>query len=667
MRLSILLACALLIGCGEDETAAPQPTEARMDFSHPIGFFDAPFPSDHRLAEDGTVDMSSYPNPDAIPFVSTMLTLLDGQADGFGQSSGVFFALSGAADEATLPSLHDSVEPDASVFLVDIDPGSVDYLARYPVTVEFTEDAGPFGDANLLSLVPLQGAPLRPRTRYAAVVTTAVRDVAGQPLAQPETLTRLIAGDPAEGMNDTARQTYQAAFGALAELGIALDRLGAVAAFTTWDATSGMTALVDHARTLPTPQPLAGWIQTDVFDDYCVYQSTIEMPVYQRGEPPYLDDGGGITFEEGEPVLDRHEEARLVVTIPRAPMPAGGWPTALMVRTGGGGDRPLVDRGVRDEEGVVALPGTGPALHFTHAGYAGVTVDGPHGGIRNITNDDEQFLIFNIGNPAAMRDNIRQSALELALLVDVLDLQSLDVSDCPGGDNSATFDTNAMTIMGHSMGATIAPLTLATEPRYRAAILSGAGGSWIENVVHKQSPVAVRPLAEILLNYLTHQRQLHDHDPVLTLLQWAGEPADPPLFARAITRETDTPRHVLMLQGIVDTYILPPIANSMSLSLRLDLAGESLDAAHAELSEFRPLEELLVHSGAAQIALPASGNFAGTTAVVIHHAEGPIEDGHEVMFQTEPPKHQYRCFLDSLRTGTPTVPVGGGEDSPCGP
>ncbi|MBW2453790.1 MAG: hypothetical protein JRI68_04740 [Deltaproteobacteria bacterium] len=667
MRCPVVLACALLVGCGEGDPALSAPARVRLDFDHPGGFFDAPFPSDHRLAADGTVDMSGYPNPDDIPFVSAMLTLLDGEADGFGQSSGVFFATTAAVDETTLPTLHQSVESDATVFLVGIDPSSPDYLERTPVTVQFTADAGPFGDANLLSLVPLQGIPMRSRTRYAAVVTTGVTDGTGLPLAQPEPLKSLISGEPPVGMSDAAAETYQAALDGLAALGLGLDRIAAVAAFTTWDATSGMTALVDHARTLPTPQPLSGWTQTDLFDEYCVYQTTLEMPVYQQGDPPYSDGGGGITFEGGEPVFDRHEEARVVVTVPRATMPTGGWPTALMVRTGGGGDRPLVDRGVRDEDGEVAVPGSGPALHFTRAGYAGVTVDGPHGGIRNITGDDEQFLMFNIGNPAAMRDNIRQSALELALMVDVIEELTLDVSDCPDGDPAASFDTGTLAIMGHSMGATISPLTLATEPRYGAAILSGAGGSWIENVVHKQSPVAIRPLAEVLLNYLTHQRQLHEHDPVLTLLQWAGEPADPPLFARAITREADAPRHVLMLQGIVDTYILPPIANATSLSLGLDLACEALDAGHGELADYRPLEELLVYSGAEAIALPASGNLAGTTAVVIQHAEGPVEDGHEVMFQTEPPKHQYRCFLESLRSGTPTVPVGASEDGPCAP
>jgi hypothetical protein len=42
-----------------------------------------------------------------------------------------------------------------------------------------------------------------------------------------------------------------------------------------------------------------------------------------------------------------------------------------------------------------------------------------------------------------------------------------------------------------------------------------------------------------------------------------------------------------------------------------------------------------------------------------------IEDGHEVIFQTDPPKHQYRCFLQSWLSGVPKVPPDDVADAPC--
>jgi len=54
------------------------------------------------------------------------------------------------------------------------------------------------------------------------------------------------------------------------------------------------------------------------------------------------------------------------------------------------------------------------------------------------------------------------------------------------------------------------------------------------------------------------------------------------------------------------------------------------------------------------------------TAVVTQHAEDGLEDGHEVMYQTDVPKHQYQCFLASwLATGVPSVPTDAARDADC--
>ena len=54
------------------------------------------------------------------------------------------------------------------------------------------------------------------------------------------------------------------------------------------------------------------------------------------------------------------------------------------------------------------------------------------------------------------------------------------------------------------------------------------------------------------------------------------------------------------------------------------------------------------------------------TAIVAQHASDGIEDGHEIAFQTEGAKHQYRCFLASwLERGVPTVVTPGAEGAPC--
>jgi pimeloyl-ACP methyl ester carboxylesterase len=275
--------------------------------------------------------------------------------------------------------------------------------------------------------------------------------------------------------------------------------------------------------------------------------------------------------------------------------------------------------------------------------------------------------MFNILNPAALRDNVRQAALEQALLAHVLEHLTLDVSSCAGASPTARFDPQHLALMGHSMGATIAPLTLAEEPLYGATILSGAGGSYIENVLHKRKPLEVKPLAEIMLGY--EAGTLRRHDPVLTLVQWAAEPADTQVYARRILAEPrpgEHPRHVLMLQGIVDHYILPRIGNTLSLSLGLDLAGVLRDEDHPDMPPDQiPLAQWLPWAGRTTRSLPVQGNLSlggdAVTAVVTQHLQDGFEDGHEVAFQTAPAKAQYRCFLRTWRAGVPMVDEACGE------
>ncbi len=677
LDLVVLLSFSTL-GCSstEEDSGAATGTHVLSDYGSLSGFFSAPFPDDARLDEAGHPVLDGFPNPTASVFVDKMLTMLGRDARGFSSTAGIFMSLSGPLDPGVDADYSASVAEDARVFLVDVDDASPNRGARMPVMVHFAEDGGPFGAANLLSLVPLQGAPLRPLTRYAAVILRTVPDAEGHDLAVPTSLRQIRAGHTPDGMSAAAFNEHRAALAALDELGVDNAGIAGLAVFTTDDPTRDLFAVRDAMLAPPIPKPLAPFTPQELFPDFCVYESTIEMPVFQAGEPPFQEQGGEWQFDaSGAPIAQGEETARVVVTLPRRTMPASGFPTLIFSRTGGGGDRPLVDRGVQAETGGPALePGTGPALELARAGWAGISVDGPHGGLRNVTGGDEQFLMFNVTNPAALRDNVRQSAAELALQAHVLSAIAIDASGCPGldsGANPAKLDPATLALMGHSMGATIAPLTLGIEPAFRAGILSGAGGSWIENVLYKKKPLPVKGFAELLLG-VAGTYSLTESDPALSLFQWAAEPADPPVYARGVIAEPKEgdPRHVLMVQGIVDHYILPPIANATSLSLGLDFAGEALDESTPEVADMPHLSDVIQFSRRTHINLPASGNVTGsgkptTTAIVVQQKEDGVEDGHEVVFQTEPPKHQYRCFLETLLQGPPLVPMPASGTAPC--
>lgn len=642
-------------GAVEGDAGAQLAAAPRVD--HESGeLWAAPWPDERLRRADGTVDVSSFPPGRNVAIVRQLLALLS-DADGFGTSSTVYFPMTAALDPASLPGAHESLDDAASVYLVDVDPSSPERGARTPIDVAFERDPGPLSVPNVLAVLPLQGRPLRASRLYAAVVTTRARGADGSPLQVAPAHAAIERGERPAGMSEAAYEAHRVA------LETVDDEVAAMAVFRTWDPMRALRDAREQALAAPPPTPTDPTL-TETYDDYCVFQATVDMPVFQAGEPPYSAEGGGWVWDGDRLVEQRRVTSNVWITVPRAEMPDGGFPAAVFVRTGGGGDRPLIDRGPRAVAGEPGPPGAGPAVAFARAGRVGVSVDGPLGGLRNLEGWDEQFAIFNIGNPEGLRDTIRQSALELILLTEVLESLSFDASACEGlvAAGPLTLDTGSLAIMGHSMGATIAPLAVALEPRYRALILSGAGASWIHNVIYKESPIRVRPAAESLLRYTVLGHQVTVHDPALALLQWAGEVADPQVYAPSLLAAGE-PRHVLMFQGILDTYIPPPIANALSVALGLDLAGGSLDGSVAD--RFAPLSSVLDLGGGEALTLPVQGNArdGAATAVIVQHDEDGVEDGHEVVFQRPEPRAQYRCFLETLGGDAPPTVVA--RDGAC--
>jgi hypothetical protein len=649
----------IAIACSSQSSAPP--TSIAMDFKR-TNFYDAPFPSEDLRKSDGHIDVSNFPGQDSALIVQQLVQVISGSALGFSSTAGVFFSATAAIDPSSLPDVQTSTTDASSVYLIDADETSPTYKKKIPVAVSFDDDGGPFGAAHQITVLPYQGVPLRAKTRYAAVITSAVRDAMGRALVPSSQMTAISGG----------QVPFAEMTGALAAIGDTSNVVG-LAVYRTDDPLAGMQAVLTDVLARPTPQPTTPLAPTgEVFADYCVYSANIEMPDYQTGTPPYATpaQGGAWTFDaQGKPILPGTQTAGVVVTIPRAAMPANGFPTVVFARAGAGGARPLVDRGVQDANGN-SVTGTGPAQELARAGFAGISIDGPLEGLRNPTGDpnQEDFLIFNIANPYAIRDNIRQSAVELVLTAHILDTLTVDASACPTvASASVKFDVTKLALMGHSMGSTISPLATAFEPRFGASIFSGCGGSFIDNVLYKEKPVPIAPLAGILVGYAPLARRLTEGDPAVSLVQWAAESADPPTYGPRILNGSGAPHSVLMFQGIVDHYIMPPMANASTLSFGIDLAGPEIDTQSLEIADFTPITKVLPLSQRSAIALPAQANVASNiTGVVVQWPSDGIEDGHEIMFQRQEPKYQYRCFLASYaKGGAPVVPAGIASDALC--
>lgn len=597
--------------------------------------YDAPFPSDHLLGPDGAIDLTRLPPP-RVTIVRQIRASL-ANTRGFGTTSAVHLSFTTALDESSLP-LGITQSSTASVQLINIEQGSAHFGERAPIEVYFAATAGPFGRANTLTALPVQGIPLRGGERYALVVLRGIEAEDQRFIERAPEMDAIARGEAVSGLGDASAR-YIDAYAALPEVAISASDVLAMSVFTTQDPTEVMRRAVETTSVRVEPTNIA---PRDVFDDYCAFHATAQVPVYQSGTPPYQTTGGAWVWDASNRlVLDHMETANVTITLPRTPMPPDGFPLAMLIRTGAGANNALVERGPHAIAGGDAIPGTGPATEFAQAGWAGIQIEGPHGGSRNVIMGDEQFLIFNIQNPIALRDNLRQSALELVLFLRSLDTLRVDASTCPGlAATDVRFNLDHVALMGHSMGASIAPLAMAFEPRFDAMIVSGAGASWLANVLYKESPIATRPLAEALLGY--RGRALREDDPVLSLLQWAGEEADAAVYAPIFSRDTETPRHTLMFQGVRDTYIPPQVANPLTLALGIDVITPVID---------RSVEAVLPLTARQLISFPATTNLRGATAALVQHEEDGIEDGHEILWQRADARTQLRCFLRTLREG----------------
>jgi hypothetical protein len=222
------------------------------------------------------------------------------------------------------------------------------------------------------------------------------------------------------------------------------------------------------------------------------------------------------------------------------------------------------------------------------------------------------------------------------------------------------------------MGATVAPLALSLQPRYRAVVLSGANGSYIENILAKEMP---SPLAAQLEQLFGLDYCLDEFSPLASLFQWAEEPSDPVVYESTLFSEPNRPPpDVLMIQGIGDHYIPPPVADVSSMGLRLDLVGNALDTQRPALCTPDPegavprcggsarypitaVMPLLRYVGTGNVPYPPRGpvtrNRQGTTRGLVQYNRDAAcrQDGHEVAYEIAQARWQYRCFLASFARG----------------
>jgi predicted esterase len=647
-NLGIVAALAALAGCtgaptGPVDAAPPDagepdapPESARAIFQLPrpgvaeTDFYDLPFPNDLRRRDDGTIDLAAHPRPN--PLVGRYLDTFEVKVDGFGTNAAAFFRFSGRIDPRTLPDTPDEArQQDASVYLVDVDPDSPERGERVPLRFRFEHYAGEFIGTNWLSVLIYPGFPLRPSTTYAAVVTRRVRATDGTDVTRDPDMDEVLAGGAGDDTVLKARMLYEPLLTWLdAPGGDERADVVSAAVFTTQDPTWLMGRLRDIVyRDAPEPQARQIRFGGD-YDDFLLYEGVYDGPNFQSGEPPYLEGGGEILFDDaGDPIIQRMEPIRFAVSIPKqGEMPQAGWPVVLYAHGTGGSFRSFV----HDHT----------AARMAAQGLAVLSIDQVLHGPRNQNGGNVELAFFNFDNPVAARDNVRQGALDDFQLVRLA--RNLTIAPRHPGAKRYELDGDRLYFMGHSQGGLTGPPFLAYEPLIQGAVLSGAGGLIYYSLINKTEPVDIT----VIIGSFIRDVPLDEFNPMLAMVQMFIEAADPANYARLLVREPVPgvgAKDIFQSEGFIDHYTPPPDIEALGVAIGASPVSPIL----------QPVEGFTLR-GLQALDPPVTDNLGGRTAVFLQYNEVPDSDGHFVVFDVPAAQKQHAEFLGTLaREGRATL------------
>ncbi len=622
----VALLCALT-ACGDRSSTTALfavPGEDAAD-----DFYALPFPNDLRRHDDGTLDLSRFPTKSLIV---DQLRAAAETLDGFGLNAAIFARFDGPLDPASLPDPAGSITSAASVYLVNVDPGSPDRGARTPVAVRFiAEPTATLGEDHL-AVRPYPGFGLDEGTTYALVITDRVTDVSGAPIAASAAFSSLL-GTGGDAAIAHARDVYRPLLAYLDEPGD--DERGDVvsaAVFTTQHATNVAGAI--RKGVYATPAPIATMITPSTMTaTYQLFTGSYTAPNFQVGDVPYRNaPSGEIKIgADGAAIVQRTETMRFGLTVPAGPTPAGGFPIAIYAHGTGGDYTSFVDDGTANE--------------LAKTGLAVISTDQVLHGPRNPGGNPE-LDFFNFGNVYAARDNALQgfadafSQHRLALGLSIID-----------GARTIRFDPTKVSFFGHSQGGLTGPGFIAYEPAVRGAVLSGTSGLLYINLLHKTKPLDIAALVQTFLR----DDPIDEDNPSLALVQMWIERSDganyAPLMVRRPVRGPDgaqlAPRNIFQTEGFVDRYAPNPGIEAFATALGGDLVMQADGKDVAGLTALR---------GRAVLAAPITNNLDGVTAVLSQYNQRSGSDGHFVVFDIPLAQAQAAKFLGSLaRTGQATV------------
>lgn len=661
------------LGCGPSQADAPctelRGTTALYDPSLPERDTDAatwlgfPFPSDHRRTQRGTIALGDVPDPaGALP---DYVSIAERELYGFGLNSGVHLAFDGPLDPTSLPEAPGAFEDAGAVVqLVDVTADSPEYGRRRPLRWEYRPQGGKYMPPHTLSVAPAWGFGLRQNTTYALLVTRELRAADGNPIGQPPVLAELLSASPkAQCAPAAVRETpelldalhtrFAPLRAWLQEAALEAQEVAVATVFTTQQLTDALAQIRQQIyRELEAPSlddsgwtPLGsgGQLHTERQDTwregetvtYYEMEGHYQAPNYQRGEIPYINDGGGLNFVDDSPEPFFNETIRFRLTFPStAPQGSSGCHPIVIYAHGTGGSA------------------AGFASHtggrLAGRGMAAIGIDQPmHGPRGNGKAVDEELHSFNFFNPESSRANFRQAAIDIFSLTRFI-RQSLHVpaEASPSGD-AICFDADRIAFFGHSHGGLSGAIAAAYETNIRAWMLSGAAGGLSITIMERKDILDFEEAFRLLF-WLAEDEPLSALHPAMTIVQTLVDATDPINYAPFwVNRQAHSPpTHVLVTSGELDAASPRRGAAALAVRGRIPLVAP----------QALPIEGYALLDWAAEPP-PVRGNMDGHTAGFLQWADDGKDASHFVIFRRPEAIHASMHFLRTAlqQPGPPVI------------
>lgn len=315
------------------------------------------------------------------------------------------------------------------------------------------------------------------------------------------------------------------------------------------------------------------------------------------------------------------------IALPKTPMPANGYPV-VMVQHGIGGDRSIllsiadafakrgwataaIESVTFGARAVEAANNADVKAGFAWSGGA-QSYNGPDGFV-DAPNGNNDFF-GNLKNLGALRDQMRQSVLDIGTAADVLRDPALDLGPLKDAVPGAKLDASKVAFLGNSLGGIMGSMFAAVDPGLSTFVLNVPGGGLMIELGSTSPGIAGSLKLAATLNFGFLKGRFAPSHPLLQIIQHIVDPGDPLLYAGHIITDPLTvngvknpAKNVLQYEVIFDETVSNDANEALARAMGLPLAVPNV-GAQTKI----PFAEVMPTGGVIS-GVP----FAGITSVLV--------------------------------------------------